>query len=146
MKPRRWFRFTLRTFFVLLTLVCVWLGWLGVQWKWIRERRAFLAAHPHGIRATPWPGETIAKGPGLLWIFGEKGYTRMGVVVGAELPTISEAEVLEVRRLFPETIIHVYDARPRKYPRDRDMGFWNPGEPWKPLPPPDYPLNKRPYP
>ena len=27
MKPRRWFRFSLRTMFVLLTLFCIWLGW-----------------------------------------------------------------------------------------------------------------------
>jgi hypothetical protein len=26
-KPRRWFRFSLRTMFVLVTVGCVWLGW-----------------------------------------------------------------------------------------------------------------------
>ena len=39
MKPRRWFRFSLRTFFVLLTLFGVW---LGVQVKWIRDRHEAL--------------------------------------------------------------------------------------------------------
>ena len=39
MKPRRWFRFTLRTLFVLLTFFGVWLGWNLHQ---VREREAIL--------------------------------------------------------------------------------------------------------
>ena len=36
-KPRRrWFRFSLRTFFILITIFGVW---LGVQAKWVRDRR-----------------------------------------------------------------------------------------------------------
>jgi len=35
--PRRWFRFSLRTLFVVLTILGVW---LGVQVKWIKDRHA----------------------------------------------------------------------------------------------------------
>ena len=34
-KPRRWFRFSLRTLFVLVTAFCVWLGW---QLHLVRQR------------------------------------------------------------------------------------------------------------
>jgi hypothetical protein len=36
---RRWFRFGLRTMFVVLTVISVWLGW---QACWIQQRRAYL--------------------------------------------------------------------------------------------------------
>jgi hypothetical protein len=36
----RWFRFSLRTLFVLVTVSCVWLGY---HLNWIRERQAFIA-------------------------------------------------------------------------------------------------------
>ena len=48
MKPRRrWFRFSLRTLFVLLTLFGIW---LGIQVKWVRDRQAArLWVHEHGF-------------------------------------------------------------------------------------------------
>ena len=39
MKPRHWFRFSLRTFFILLTLFGVWLGW---QVRIVQHRVAML--------------------------------------------------------------------------------------------------------
>jgi hypothetical protein len=35
---RRWFPFSLRTMFVLVTVFCVFLGWLIVQLQWIKNR------------------------------------------------------------------------------------------------------------
>lgn len=42
MKPRRWFHFSLRTFFVLVALFGFALGWLDIQVKWLRDRRTAL--------------------------------------------------------------------------------------------------------
>ena len=48
-KKRRWFRFSLRTMLVLMTVFCIWLGW---QVSIVRERKAVLAElkrhHPTG--------------------------------------------------------------------------------------------------
>jgi hypothetical protein len=42
-KPtRRWFRFSLRTMLVLVTLVAIIAGWVGQQLNWIGQRREFL--------------------------------------------------------------------------------------------------------
>ena len=38
MKSQRWFRYTLRTLFVLLTLLGIALGWLAVHVKWKHDR------------------------------------------------------------------------------------------------------------
>ena len=56
-KRRRWFRYSLRTFLILLTLFGVW---LGVQVKWIRDRQQaldWLRTKPVTIQygAAPWP-------------------------------------------------------------------------------------------
>lgn len=39
---RRWFRFSLRTMFVLVTLVAATIGWLGREWRIVQVRKAIL--------------------------------------------------------------------------------------------------------
>jgi hypothetical protein len=42
---RRWFQFSLRTVFILMTILGIW---LGIQVKWLRDRqeaRKWIAAH-----------------------------------------------------------------------------------------------------
>lgn len=106
---RRWFRFGLRTMFVVLTMFSLWLGW---QANWIRERHSLIDAPQQtgvepeydvisqsmSLRAplqvetkdAPWP---------LLWL-GERGvYT---LYIRDDMP---KAEVARIRALFPEAEI-----------------------------------------
>ena len=85
-KPRRWFRFSLRTMLVLVTLVCLYLG-MALNWK--RQREAFLKP---GMQVMH--DETPA--PLLLRIVGARGY---GCLI---LPEPTDQELAEAKRLFPE--------------------------------------------
>ena len=99
-KPnRRWFRFSLRTLFVLVTLFGCWLAY---QLNWIRERHnaPVLAGISTAIEATPaGPKEvTIEHDPPwpLAW-FGERGYSALAVD-----ESYGEQEIERIRKLFPE--------------------------------------------
>jgi len=111
---RRWFRYSLRTFFVVLTIFCVW---LGVQVKWIRDRHDFLLKHEAvraqllRVRDAPKVASGHEVAPGWLWLLGEKGtsaivvYMRLGEFGGQ--PGEGEAREKEVeaaRQLFPEAM------------------------------------------
>ncbi len=89
-RPRR-FRFSLRLLFLVVTVVCAVLSW---QLKLAHQRRAFLARNEvtdySDAQAKP---TTRPMAPGLLWLVGERGVSRLVVVA----PQYEEA-----RRLFPE--------------------------------------------
>ena len=88
-KPKRhWFRFSLRTLFVLVTIIGVAAGWVAYQLNWIRQRHEFLGRPPNGIYAND-----NSELPWSLKLFGEKA---MYTVYTPEL-TKHEAE-----KLFPE--------------------------------------------
>ncbi len=53
---RRWFRFSLRTLFVVVTCLGCLLGWLAYNLNWIRERR-------HAVR---WLSQQELFGPGMV--------------------------------------------------------------------------------
>ena len=42
LRPERWFRFSLRTMLVLLTLATIGFGWFTAQLKWMHDRHAAL--------------------------------------------------------------------------------------------------------
>lgn len=51
---RRWFRFSLRTMFVLVTVFAVFVGWLAREWRIVREREEWIrynydGDHPHWL-------------------------------------------------------------------------------------------------
>ncbi len=107
---RRWFRFSLRTLFVVLTVSAVFLGWFAYQLNWIRQRREFLksqnaiAARNPALIGTPirWPVDA----PGLLWLFGERGQGHLTLAIvrdGESEPDVS-IEIEKARRLFPEAV------------------------------------------
>ena len=113
---RRWFRFSLRTLFVVMTVFACWLGY---EINWIRQRhivvgdtqvqtaRYYLGvwidsktrqSHSRRIYSVaPWP---------LNWL-GEPGYWGVALKQGT-----SDDEVARVRRLFPEAeAVVVVDER-----------------------------------
>src|SRR5689334_19564886 len=69
--PRyRWFRFSLRTLFVLVTLLSIFLGFVGVQIKWIHDRHtaeAWVRRH-HALGAS---SVVTAPAPWSIRVFGE---------------------------------------------------------------------------
>jgi hypothetical protein len=126
---RRWFRFSLRTLFVVVTVLGCWLGY---ELNWVRERRLFIAdeisarqRHPTSytwdaivmnVRKTPTP-----KAPGRLWAFGEAGHPNICVLIEAEsvehLTNRDQDRVQKARKLFPEasiSMVHVWD-RPGRH-------------------------------
>src|SRR5712671_3365606 len=80
---RRWFRYSLRTFFVVLTIFGVW---LGVQVKWIRDRHAAIELHHCGAYRTGHePVETHfitpKDAPLSIRVLGEPGIAEIIMVI-----------------------------------------------------------------
>ena len=99
-KPkRRWFRFSLRTLFVVVTIVGVAACWVTYQLNWIRQRHAFLnssdvLSEAPGFSNEPaiWP---------LSW-FGEPAPRKHFVPF---------AKIERAQQLFPEApIMPMFDS------------------------------------
>jgi hypothetical protein len=96
--PRpRWTGFSLRTLFALVTVLSIAFAWLGVQVQWIRDRHAFVETHDGDQVQTE--DSLRPHAPGALRWFGEYGVT---FIDGSRM---SDDQVAEARRLFPEAII-----------------------------------------
>jgi hypothetical protein len=105
---RRWFRFSLRTMFVVVTVLAIWLGY---HINWARQRRDALSSGRFtGDRvlatgmAPALPKMVTA--PGLLWLLGEPGYVSIVMAVPERVPlkltAAEQSEFDRVARLFPE--------------------------------------------
>ncbi len=125
-KPR-WFRWSLRTLFVVVTVFACWVGY---SLKWIRQRRSFLAEQralhsddpePHlPVSWLPQRFSRLPTAPQLLGLFGEEGVYRLHMNVPFERSHVegqkySQAEIDEMERwavaalrLFPEAEEVVY--------------------------------------
>src|SRR6266702_5950070 len=94
---RRWFQFSLRTLFIVMTLFGCWLGY---QLSWIRQRHALLSPQQvYGCgTVTVYQGGTSA--PWSIRVFGEPGYGELIV----EVDDCSDADDTKrrVEMLFPE--------------------------------------------
>lgn len=107
---RRWFRFGLLALFVAVSVLGIFLGWLGYQLTWIRQRRSLVADFPKWTAFEGQPGTSMAQpdAPGLLWAFGEDGYSRVMLALrdgDAEQNAETQAELQNARRLFPEAVV-----------------------------------------
>ena len=73
-KPkRRWFRFSLRTLFVLVTIISLPFGWIAYQLNWIQQRHDFFSHYQYnGMHMRAGSGYP----PWSLRLFGEsrQGY------------------------------------------------------------------------
>jgi hypothetical protein len=92
-------RFSLRTLLVVVTVLCVWLGY---HLNWMRQRRAMAVEH-HATMV--FRADETTSAPAGLWMLGESGITLIAYCRSAEEPALDRA-----RRLFPEaelTLIEV---------------------------------------
>ena len=114
---RRWFAYSLRTLFVVITVLGCWLGY---EWNWIRQRHEMLAkpeaciiegstiSTSLAIMKAQWNAEGLepASAPGLLWLFGEQGVTELRVFI-RDVDDFQHCETCAVTmrasRLFPES-------------------------------------------
>ncbi len=89
------FRFGLRTLLVVVAVCAVPLGISAPYLHWMRQRRAFLAAHADmEVRLAIFPD---IEAPAILQLFGEQG-------VDAWNTEMSEKDMAEAMRLFPESV------------------------------------------
>ena len=94
---RRWFRFSLRTGFILLTVLCAWVGY---EVNWIRQRREQFASKQVAEHVDSFD----IRAPGLLWLFGETGHRFLIVKQG-----VSPSEREELKSLFSEAQLNFVD-------------------------------------
>lgn len=87
----RWFRFSLRTMFIVVTVLGCWWGY---QLNWIRQRHEAIGRNENAI-ACP---AVLGKAPWSLRMLGEQGYSVLYVPVAPSDPVIAR-----LRKLFPES-------------------------------------------
>ena len=99
---RPWFRFSLKTLFVLVLLLAIPLGWLTSQLKWIRDRHEALRDLEQSRRAfiLDWSSSFVHDPddalPWSLRLFGESAVRQIFVLDG------QDSELKPLRILFPE--------------------------------------------
>ncbi len=95
---RRWFRFSLRTLFVVMTVFC----WLGYQINWMLQRHEALStgAGPYGWAAT-WRSKDRPPAPWSLRLLGEQGVDSIWLDIGMPAETRADYQT-RLEGLFPE--------------------------------------------
>ena len=96
---RRWFAFSLRTLFVVVTVAAAIIAFLASELRWVRERQEFLDRAERDRESLLGAG-TYLTYPSIpfwrRWLGDSPQYT---VIVPARWP---KAELDNARRLFPE--------------------------------------------
>ena len=125
-KPRRRFRFSLRTMLMLMTLCAIVAWWGGMQVKWIRDRHSAAQAD-QTIEGIHYSNVALLRGTAAPWsirIFGETGYKEVIIAVPSPLETSGGHRVLQgpagtheeailtrhFKILFPEAACRVLSA------------------------------------
>jgi hypothetical protein len=126
--PRRWFRYSLRTLFLIVAVLAAFLAY-HLQWSRSRQQRI----NDPGLLFVAEDPPLVVRAPGLLWLFGEPGSALIEVEVeGPSLAKLSDADLQkgrDVRRLFPEAEIR---ARHIVEHNDRFTRSWYAPFPWTP--------------
>ena len=95
--PSRWFRFSLRTLFVVVTVFGVFFGWVVYQLNWIRERHDARVRWDFSYSEAGHPNRTPP--PWSLRLFGEKQFLADFVVL--QIPE-NDPIFRHIQKLFPE--------------------------------------------
>ena len=106
MKPRRWFRFSLSTFFVLLTVFGIALGWICYQVNWVRERENVFKEIVTTAYRSPRTWTTTE--PKLWRLVNHVFNCRRGSLYWDRIVLRDESRRADVRRvqwLFPEATV-----------------------------------------
>jgi len=98
--PRRWFRFSLRTMFVVVTVFAVWLGY---QVNWIRERKKLRVEWEESggwivAGQAPWQIRILGAG-------GVEQFQCRALGLFYDRPEAREAFRQRSGRLFPESCL-----------------------------------------
>jgi hypothetical protein len=102
--PRRWFRFSLRTLFFVLTVLAVWCGYYAHWTTNRRQARGWIDAHPMKSFEAHHPG-VIREFPWQLALFGESAESLIVTQARNESSESYQRQIERLRRLFPEAEI-----------------------------------------
>ncbi len=108
------FRFSLRTLFLVVTAICLWLGyglhWIKQRHDLLAEVEEFLPTLNDGVPVSRW---TIVKpdgfrAPGMLWFLGERGVQTFPLYIVYDnpdqlRPIETYPQFQRAQELFPET-------------------------------------------
>ena len=101
--PTRWFSFSLRTLFVVVTVAAIVLSWILYQLEWVRQRpEALKWAKPMGYapkdyKPAPWSIQLIERGVPFILIDPEAAR--------------DTDKVAKLKQLFPEAKLYVGASR-----------------------------------
>ena len=94
--PRRWFSFSLRTLFVVITVGCVAIAWFIYQLDWIQRRHSAFQWSPVLVA-----GRGATQAPWTLRLFGEEGSLEIVTMHPEGSP-----EIATLKALFPEASVY----------------------------------------
>ena len=113
------FQFSLRTLFIVVTLLAIPCGYVGYQAKLVRERKAMIEQIREGKGlVVPVDVKTWPKMPTPSWIrrvLGDEPVYSIGIEQS------SKPSNDEIRELFPEAAVYHFDPPP---PREGDFDFY----------------------
>jgi hypothetical protein len=132
--PAAWFRFSLRTMFVVITVLCCWLGWESSVVRGRQNTLRELRTKP-GVDITTATAWKQRFSPGLLpeppakistvrtWL-GDEAIQEIGYVVN--FSTVSSEDEARIRRVFPEARLvpnqlHLEPCHPGCFPRGTEV-------------------------
>src|SRR5262245_18203600 len=103
-QARRWFRFSLRTLFVAMTLACV-LRWLGMNYRKVQSRKRLWrnGSVIWTSRIEPPDNSTLPLG---LRLFGATQVCNLQIY-----PEASAVELEAYRKAFPEAVVELAPPR-----------------------------------